>query len=97
MSRVGRLDDYVFNLMTNMEKWTFWSLQSAIKEKHGRFFGEPTISQAIRNIRKDYMRERHNLPYDIEVVLREKLESGNGCSYQLAPEILKHWEKTNGI
>mgnify|MGYP003150067181 FL=1 len=46
------LDDCVYLCMRNGRWWTFWDLQKTIKERTGKFYGEPTISASIRNLIK---------------------------------------------
>ncbi len=77
------LDDYVFVCMRNGKWWTFWELQQVIKEKTGKFYGEPTISAAIRNLRKDYARVKYNLSQCDEVVEKKRLWNSNGWKYRL--------------
>lgn len=77
------LDDYVFVCMRNGKWWTFWELQQVIKEKTGKFYGEPTISAAIRNLRKDYARVKYNLSPINEVVEKKRLWNSNGWKYRL--------------
>ena len=69
--------------MKNGDWWTFWTLQSTIKDRTGRFFGEPTISASIRNLRKDYAREKYKLnPYG-EVIEKRRIEGRKGYEYKL--------------
>lgn len=77
------LDDCVFLCMKNGKYWTFWDLQSVIKEKTGTFYGEPTISAAIRNLRKDYCRRKYNLPTYGEVVEKKRINGSKGWKYKL--------------
>ena len=77
------LDDYVFVCMRNGKWWPFWELQQVIKEKTGKFYGEPTISAAIRNLRKDYARVKYNLSPIDEVVEKKRLWNSNGWKYRL--------------
>lgn len=77
------LDDCVFLCMRNGEYWTFWDLQKTIKEKTGTFYGEPTISAAIRNLRKDYARSKYNLPRTGEVVEKKRIAYSKGWQYRL--------------
>lgn len=77
------LDDCVYLCMKNGDWWTFWTLQSTIKDRTGRFFGEPTISASIRNLRKDYAREKYKLnPYG-EVIEKRRIEGRKGYEYKL--------------
>ena len=63
--------------------WSFWELQSIIKEKTNTFYGEPSISAAIRNLRKDDRRAKYKLPRYGEVVERKRRSSGKGYKYRL--------------
>ena len=84
--------DFVFAQMRNCKPWTFWELQEAIKKDFGKFYGEPTISAAIRELRKSHARIKYNLPQSGEVVLKERRLSGKGYTYRLAPSVLSHWK-----
>jgi len=77
------LDDCVYLCMRDGNYWTFWELQETIKNKTGKFFGEPTISASIRNLRKDYAREKYNLPLLDEVIIKKRRSSGKGYKYKL--------------
>lgn len=77
------LDDCVFLCMKNGKWWTFWELQSIIKEKTGQFYGEPTISASIRNLRKDYAREKYKLPKFGEVIEKKRIIKSKGYQYRL--------------
>ncbi len=87
------LQDCVFLKMRNCKPWTFWELQEAIRKDFGTFYGEPTISAAIRELRKPHARIKYNLPPSGEIVLREKRISGKGFTYRLSPRVLGHWER----
>lgn len=78
----------------NFQPWTYWQLQSAISHRYNKFYGEPTISAGIRNIRKDRHRSEFNLPYSGEVVIRERIEGNKGYSFRLSPAILNHWQRS---
>jgi hypothetical protein len=80
------LDDCIYRCMRDGNYWTFWELQSHIKEKTGMFFGEPSISAAIRNMRKDYARKIYNLPAFGEVIEKKRRTSGKGFKYKLIGE-----------
>tara|TARA_B100000519_G_scaffold2391_1_gene2303 strand:+ start:177 stop:470 length:294 start_codon:yes stop_codon:yes gene_type:complete len=84
--------DFVFAEMRNCKPWTFWELQEAIRNDFGNFYGEPTISAAIRELRKPHARIKYNLPQSGEVVLKERRLSGKGYTYRLAPSVLSHWK-----
>lgn len=77
------LDDCVYLCMRDGRWWTFWDLQKVIKEKTDKFYGEPSISAAIRNLRKDYAREKYKLPNFSEVVERKRIPNGKGYQYKL--------------
>lgn len=77
------LDDCVYLCMRDGKWWTFWELQSTIKNKTNKFYGEPSISAAIRNLRKDYCREKYKLPNFGEVVERKRIPNGKGYQYKL--------------
>jgi hypothetical protein len=78
------LDDMVYLCMKKgITWWTYWSLQRVIKQRSGKFYGEPSISAAIRNLRKEKAREKYNLkPYG-ETVERRKIKNGKGYEYKL--------------
>ena len=77
------LDDCVFICMRKGQWWTFWTLQETIKNKTGVFYGEPTISASIRNLRKEPARVKYNLISTGEVVEKRKQFNGNGFEYKL--------------
>jgi len=77
------LDDCVFLCMRNGEWWTFWDLQKVIKEKSDVFYGEPSISAAIRNLRKEPARVKYKLAKFGEVIEKRKQLSGKGFEYKL--------------
>lgn len=77
------LDDCVYLCMRDGRWWTFWNLQKIIYEKTNKFYGEPSISAAIRNLRKDYAREKYKLPNFGEVVERKRIPNGKGYQYKL--------------
>lgn len=80
------LDDCVFLCMRNGQWWTFWELQKVIKQKSGVFYGEPSISAAIRNLSKQPAREKYKLPALGEVYEKKRRSSGNGYKYKLIGE-----------
>jgi len=87
MNKKPSLDDCVYLCMRNGSSyWTFWELQSAIKEKIGTFYGEPSISAAIRNLRKPDRRAKYNLPPYGEVIERKRRITGRGFKYKLITE-----------
>ena len=77
------LNDCVYLCMRNGEWWTFWKLQQKIKSKTDTFYGEPSISAAIRDLRKDPQREKYKLTRYGEVVEKRKQFNGNGFEYKL--------------
>lgn len=83
-------NDLVFTIMSDFKPWTFWDLQQTISEKYGEFYGEPSISAAIRDIRKPEARKKYNLPPTGEVVVKEKRPAGKGYQYRLAPTIIQY-------
>jgi len=87
------VDDYVIKCMSDFKFWTFWQIQETIKIKTGKFYGEPTISAAIRNIRKDYMRSKYDLPRYGEVVERRRIPNGKGYQYKLTDAVMAQWSK----
>ena len=78
------LDDCVFLCMNKGGWWTFWELQAMIKENSGKFYGEPTISASIRNLRKEPARLKYGLSKYDEVVFKKRIENGKGFKYKLA-------------
>ena len=83
MPKKYSLDDCVFLCMRDGNYWTFWELQSVIKDKTNTFYGEPSISAAIRNLRKPDRRAKHNLPPYGEVIERKRRATGKGYKYRL--------------
>lgn len=86
------LDHYVMMCLKDFQPWTFWKIQMKISEKTGKFYGEPSISTAIRNIRKPYMRRKYSLPLTGEVVNRERIPTGKGYQYKLSQSVILHWQ-----
>jgi len=83
MQKKLTLDDCIYICMKNGNWWTFWELQQSIKKNTGNFYGEPTISAAIRNMRKDYAREKYKLPSFGEVIEKKRLWNSKGWKYKL--------------
>ena len=75
------LNDCVYLCMKDGNWWTYWTLQKVIKERTVTFYGEPSISAAIRNLRKDKQKEKYRLPDD--AVIREKITNQKGYKYRL--------------
>ena len=83
MSKPSSITDYVFLSMKDGQWWTFWELQSFIKEKTGKFYGEPTISAAIRELRKSEPRKKYGLPLCGEIIFKKRIEDRRGNKYRL--------------
>ncbi len=79
------LNDFVFMCMRDGKYWSYWTLQRVIKDKTGKFYGEPSISAAIRNLRKYEGRKRYGLPLDmsVEVVSRRRIANSRGYEFKL--------------
>ena len=84
MSKPNSVTDYVYLAMRDGQWWTFWELQAMIKENSGKFYGEPTISASIRNLRKEPARLKYGLSKYDEVVFKKRIENGKGFKYKLA-------------
>lgn len=80
------LNDCVYLCMKNREWWTFWKLQQKIKAKTGTFYGEPSISAAIRDLRKEPQRKKYNLASFGEVVEKRNMFNSSGFEYKLIGE-----------
>jgi|TARA_R100001509_G_scaffold87904_1_gene50168 hypothetical protein len=79
------LDKCVYLCMRDGRWWTFWELQEEIQQKTGHFYGEPSISAAIRNLRKWKQRVRFDLPTDdtFDPIERKRITDGKGNRYRL--------------
>ncbi len=75
----------VWRCMSDGRWWTFWELQDAIQRNTGKFYGEPTISAAIRNMRKYECRVRFGLPLDmgVEIITKKRISGGKGYKYRM--------------
>lgn len=80
------INDCVYLCMRNGKWWTFWELQETIKQKANKFYGEPSISAAIRDFRKLPCRTKYNLSMSEEVVERKRITGGKGYKYRLIKE-----------
>lgn len=80
------INDCVYLCMKNGKWWTFWELQDTIKQKANKFYGEPSISAAIRDLRKLPYRTKYGLPTTSEVVERKRITGGKGYKYRLITE-----------
>ena len=98
MKKAPSLDDCVLlTLASDGKYWTFWNIQDKINATWGKYYGEPTISAAIRNLRKDYARERYGFPSYGEVVEKRSRLTGKGYEYKLTDVALAAVkEKMNG-
>ena len=83
MSKPNSVTDYVYLAMSNGQWWTFWELQDVIKRNIGKFYGEPTISAAIRELRKYEPRKKYGLPLNGEIVIKRKIQNRKGNEYRL--------------
>lgn len=78
------LDESVFICLKNGQWWTFWDLQKVIKDNTDNYFGEPSISASIRNMRKNDRREKFGLKKYGEVIQRRRIGNGSkGYEYKL--------------
>ena len=80
------LDECIYRCMRNGDWWTFWDLQKTIDAITGKYYGEPTISAGIRNLRKPYNRDKFNLSMTDEVIIRKRIEGKKGYKYKLIME-----------
>ena len=77
------LVECVYRCMSNGNWWTFWNLQQVIKHKTSVLYGEPSISAAIRELRKEPHRVKYNLPMLGEVVEKRRMFNRKGYEYKL--------------
>lgn len=84
--KLKTLDDFVWKCMSDGRYWTFWDLRDSIQRNTGNYYGEPTISAAIRNLRKEPARVKYNLPMTGEVVVKKRITGGKGYQYKLIGE-----------
>ena len=83
-SKAKSLTDYVYLCLRDGNWWTFWQLQDAIKTKTNTFYGEPSISAAIRNIRKDHYRTRYKIDSSVfDPIERKRISFSRGYKYRL--------------
>ena len=72
---------------------TFWEPQQRRPIEVKSFYGEPTISAAIREIRKQPFRKKWNVPITVvDPVLKTRRQNGRGYQYRLNRTI-----KTKGM
>ena len=88
-------DACVLKCLSNFQPWTFWELQREIQNGTGQFFGEPTISAAIRRLRTLESRKKYDLPLTKEIIEREKMFNSKGFKYRLNVNVMNHWSKNN--
>ena len=67
-------------LMSNGKPWTFWGLQEAINNRFDEFYGEPTISAGIRELRRIGKRKKYGLPMTGEVISKERIPQSSPLS-----------------
>lgn len=83
MRKANSVTDFVFLAMKDGNWWTFWDLQTVIMQNTDKFYGEPTISAAIRELRKREPRQKYGLPMSGEVVLIRRIKNKKGNEYRL--------------
>ena len=83
MSKAKSITDFVFLCMRDGCWWTFWELQEVIKTKTGKFYGEPSISAAIRDLRKAPYRLKYGLQSSGETIEKRRIINGKGYKYKL--------------
>ena len=83
MSKANSITDFVYLCMRDGSWWTFWDLQRVIKQKTGKYYGEPSISAAIRDLRKTPYREKYSLQMWGEIVDKKRITEGKGYKYKL--------------
>ncbi len=83
MSKANSITDFVYLCMRDGSWWTFWELQDVIKTKTGKYYGEPSLSAAIRDLRKTPYREKYDLQMWGEVVEKKRITNGKGYKYKL--------------
>ena len=77
------LDECVYLCLKDGAWWTFWHLQDTIINKTGTMYGEPSISAAIRNLRKLDRRAKFDFPPFGEVIEKRRRPTGKGYQYKL--------------
>ena len=66
--------------------WTYWELQDAIQYEFSKFYGEPSISAAIRSLRNNKVRKRLGLPLldiNVDPIESKKITGGRGWKFRL--------------
>ena len=69
------LTDCLVKIMSDGRPWTFWELQEEIKKRYDVFYGEPTISAGIRELRRHRSRKKYDLPITGEIITKEKIKT----------------------
>jgi hypothetical protein len=69
--------------MRNGKWWNFWTLRKVIINNTGVSYGEPSISAAIRDLRKVPQRVKFNLPMEGEVIEKRRMFNSKGYEYKL--------------
>ena len=87
MGKKLTLTDGLYLCMRDGTYWTFWDLQKVIKDKTGSFYGEPTISAGIRNLRKYEYRNKYGLPLLGDTITKRRVRNGKGYEYKLVEHI----------
>lgn len=64
---------YLVKIMSDGRPWTFWELQEEINRRYNVFYGEPTISAGIRELRRHTSRKKYGLPITGEIIAKEKI------------------------
>jgi len=85
----------VLKCLSDFQPWAFWELQQEIHNGTGQFFGEPTISAAIRRLRRLDSRKKYDLPLTKEIIEREKIFNSTGFKYRLNTNVMNHWSKND--
>jgi len=94
------LDDCVYNCLLerdvngSVRYWSFWDLQARIHRKVGTFYGEPSISAALRNLRKKEARAKYGLPKFGEIVLKRRIQGSKGYEYRITESALNYMENS---
>lgn len=80
------ITDSVYLCLRKGRYMTFWEIQQMINQNTGKFFGEPSISAAIRDLRNEGPRSKYELhPYN-EVVEKRRRKGSKAYEYKLVEE-----------
>lgn len=92
------LDDCVFLVLFKAYQRGNWLMLHEIQEKIfntyqkefgtkyaelNRYYGTPTVSASVRNMRKDYCRERYELFKYAEVIFKRRRRPSKGYEYRI--------------